>query len=143
MRPNELLHKTFVKNKQLDKVKFEELFTIIFSKMGQMHQIKRVYADKKERDTEILLKKGKFQPIEFKLESRGGNKKVTNIYNLSAFELDPNALQSILKNKIGCSVTINEPSAASSVANDFVVSVQGNQIFQVSELLKSGFRLFS
>ena len=119
-------------------MRFDELFGIIFSKMGQMHQIKKIYSDKVERDQNFVIKKGKFQPIEFKLENRGGNKKVTNIYNLSEFDLDPNNLQSILRKEIGCSVSVNEPVGASQSSNEFVLSIQGNQIHHASEILKSG-----
>ncbi len=106
--------------------------------MSPMHQIRRVYADKKERpnEPEWPMFKGKFQPIEFKLEQRGGNKKVTNIFNLSVFNLNPMELQSKLKKDIGCSVSINEPASASA-KDDFSLTVQGNQIHQISELLKS------
>lgn len=123
-------------------MRFDELFGIIFSKMGQMHQIKKVYSDKVERDQNLVIKKGKFQPIEFKLENRGGNKKVTNIYNLSEFDLDPNNLQSILRKEIGCSVSVNEPLGASQSLNEFVLSIQGNQIHQASEILKSRISIF-
>lgn len=78
--------------------------------------------------------------MQFKLESRAGNKKVTNISNLASFGLDPTILQSRIKKELGCSVTVNEPSAAaaaSSTSNDFVLSVQGNQIYPISELLRS------
>lgn len=137
---NELLQKIFVKNKSIEKIKFDELFSVIFSKMSPMHQIKRVSLDKKNIDSEAVYLKGKFQPVEFKLESRGGNKKVTNIHNLSAFDLDPNVLQSILRKEIGCSVSINETAAACATAShEYVISIQGNQIKAASELLRSNF----
>lgn len=66
---------------------------------------------------------------------------MTNIYNLAAFELDPNFLQSRIKKELGCSVTVNEANVAAAAAattgNDFLLAVQGNQIYPVSELLKS------
>lgn len=126
-----------MKNKQIDTIKFDELFALVFSRMGQMHQIKKIYSDKIEREQEVLIKKGKFHPIEFKLESRGGNKKVTNVYNLSEFDLDSNYLQSILRKEIGCSVSVSEPLGAAQNSNEFILSVQGNQIYHVSEILKS------
>lgn len=60
--------------------------------------------------------------------------------NLSAFGLDPNVLQSRIKKELGCSVAVNEAAnaaAAISSVNDFVLVVQGNQIYPISELLKS------
>lgn len=135
---DDLLIKIFFKNKQSDPfVTFDELFAMIFSKLSPTHQIKR-----DDNQEIVTLKKGKFQPVEFKLESRGGNKKVTCVYNLAPFELDQQLLQNKIKKVIGCSVTINEPSMATPNSNDYVVCVQGNQIFQVSELLKSILTIF-
>jgi len=133
-----LLIKTFFKNKQSDSlVTFDELFSVIFSKLSPTHQIKR-----DDNQEIVTLKKGKFQPVEFKLESRGGNKKVTCVYNLAPFDLDQQILQNKIKKVIGCSVTINEASMTAPSNNDYVVCVQGNQIFQVSELLKSSYLIF-
>lgn len=104
-----------------------------------MHQIKRVYSDKKERpdDQSAIIFKGKYQPVEFKLEQRGGNKKVTSIHNLSPFGIDPVLLQSRLKKEIGSSVTINEVNTSAAASSDFVLSIQGNQIYPISEFLRS------
>lgn len=77
-----LFYKIFFKNCDFETVTFDNLFSTIFAKMNPMHQIKRVYSDRKERNEPGVVLKGKFQPIEFKLEQRGGNKKVTNIYKL-------------------------------------------------------------
>jgi translation initiation factor 1 (eIF-1/SUI1) len=138
------LMKCFIKNWDGEFMTFDAMFTAIFSKMNHMHQIKRVYSDQKDRDAEaaaLRIYKGKFQPVEFKLEQRGGNKKVTHIYHLSPFDLDPNVLQAKLKKDIGCSVTVNEGSAASA-SKDYSLTVQGNQIYPISELLKSNFGYF-
>jgi translation initiation factor 2D len=137
-KPDELMTRSFLKNKLTEKLTFEELFSIIFGNLPPMHQIKKTFsAEKKEVIYEI---KGKFQPVEFKMENRGGNKKVTCIYNLSAFDLDPNGLQSRIKNKLGCSVTIVEaPVAGASASQNFIICVQGNQIYPVSEILNSEF----
>jgi translation initiation factor 1 (eIF-1/SUI1) len=133
LKLDDLLLKTFLKNRQTDpSVTFDELFSIIFSKLSPMHQIKR-----DDNQEVVTLKKGKFQAVDFKLESRGGNKKVTCVYNLAPFELDQQLLQNKIKKVIGCSVNISETNVTSANSNDYVVCVQGNQIFQVSELLKS------
>ena len=109
-----------------------------------MHLIKRVYKDNNRTDQSPLLHKGKYNPVEFKLESRGGNKKVTSITNLSAFEIDPNQLQSKLRKDIGCSVSVtfendNASATASALAthSNYVIDVQGNQINSIGEILKS------
>jgi translation initiation factor 1 (eIF-1/SUI1) len=139
LKLDDLLIKAFYKNKMPSNTEpaFEELFTFIFSKMSPMHQIKL--------DTPTanpIVRKGKFQPVEFKLESRGGNKKVTCVYNLAAFELDTNVLQTKIKKILGCSVTVNEAGAAAAASEDFVLGVQGNQIYQVSDILKSRVSFF-
>lgn len=87
-----------------------------------------------------MLRKGKYQPVVFKLESRGGNKKVTSISNLATFEIDANQLQSKLRKDIGCSVSVsfeNETASATSATNDYVIDVQGNQINSIADILKS------
>jgi translation initiation factor 1 (eIF-1/SUI1) len=115
----------------------------MFANLSPMHQIKKIFTDKKEV---VYLRKGRFQPVDFKMENRGGNKKVTSIYNLPAFDLDSAALQARIKNKLGCSVTIVEQmtgassstaGAASSSAQNYIICVQGNQIYPVSDILKS------
>jgi len=108
-----------------------------------MHQIKRMYKDNRS-DQNPLLHKGKYKPVEFRLESRGGNKKVTSITNLAAFEIDPNQLQSKLRKDIGCSVSVtleNENTSASvlTAVSNYVIDVQGNQINSIAEILKSIF----
>ena len=60
-----ILTKLFFKGKYLDRVTFEELFGIIFSKLSPMHQIKKVFSDSSAQN--LSIKKGKFQPVEFKL----------------------------------------------------------------------------
>lgn len=149
---DELLNKAFFsKNRFIDENNpprhtFDELFAVIFSKMGPMHQIKAVYAGSRDAPPglEPTIRKGKFQPVEFKLESRAGNKKLTNVYNLAAFEIDSTTLQTRIRKELGCSVSVIVPETAGSAASDdFVISVQGNQIFQVSELLKSNLFIFA
>jgi translation initiation factor 1 (eIF-1/SUI1) len=131
IKPNDLLYKVFIKNKQIEEISFEELFQLIFNKLSPTHEIKKVFADRTEQS--VALFKGKFQPVEFKLESRGGNKKVTSIYNLWQFQLDANTLQSKFRKEIGCSVSLGETTKP----DEFVICVQGNQIHSISQILKS------
>ena len=76
--PDVILNKTFIpKSKQQDEpFNFLAFFSIVFERLTPMHQIRRVYKDNRA-DLSPLIRKGKYQPVEFKLESRGGNKKVT------------------------------------------------------------------
>ncbi len=130
-----MLTKAFLKNKPTEKLSFEEFFTIAFGTLSPMHQIKKTFSDKRETTNTL---KGKFQPVEFKMENRGGNKKVTCVYNLSTFDLDLDTLQSRIRNKLGCSVTVVEQAGASADQN-YIICVQGNQIYPVSDILKSEF----
>ena len=139
---NEKLAKAFLKKTDVEeKMSFETLWTTVFQKLSPMHQIKRVFKDKKLEDNSFMLRKGKYQPVEFKLENRGGNKKVTSIHNLATFELDFQQLQQRLRKEIGCSVSLVElenPSAGASMyqVKEHIVSVQGNQITPIADLLK-------
>lgn len=156
-------------------VTFEELFSNLFAKMTHMHQIKRSSAPLSSSNpiniVQTQIRKGKFQPIEFKLESRGGNKKMTAVSRLAPFLIDMDELKTKIRKLIGCSVTVNElesssvtictttttataATGAGAAANNdekplinsststvtelnFILYVQGNQIYQVSEILKS------
>ncbi len=126
---------------------FEGLFNMVFQKMTPMHQIKKCFkgsTQQQQQAADCFLRKGKFQPVEFKLESRGGNKKVTTVHNLATFEIDFQQLQQRIRKELGCSVTLNElenSSAGSSMiqTNEHIVCVQGNQIYQIEEILKSSF----
>jgi len=143
--PNEDLVKIFLKKSNAEeKMTFEELFGHIFQKIPVMHQIKRVYKDRKIEDPSYLLRKGKFQPVEFKLENRGGNKKMTTVHNLATFEIDFQQLQQRLRKEIGCSVTLAEVETASVGASmieakEYVVNIQGNQINQIANILRGEF----
>jgi len=143
--PNDDILKAFLKKSNAEeKMTFEELFGHVFEKFPIMHQIKRVYSDKKIEDTSCLLRKGKYQPVEFKLENRGGNKKMTTVYNLATFEIDFQQLQHKLRKEIGCSVTLTEvetPSAGASMieVKEYLVNIQGNQINQISNILRGDF----
>jgi len=135
--PDLTLNTVFIpKNKQPnDSIAYNEFFSILFEKLTPMHQIKRVYALSNVKDQEhVLLRKGKYEPVLFKLESRGGNKKVTNLSNIATFEIDQNQLQARLRIACSVSVTINNSSSEST---DYSLDIQGNQIQPISEILKS------
>ena len=140
--PDLTLNTVFIpKNKQPnDSISYNEFFSILFDKLTPMHQIKRVYIknqqQQQQQENNILLRKGKYEPVLFKLESRGGNKKVTNISNISTFEIDSNQLQSRLR--IACSVSVTIiTNNNTSESNEYSLDVQGNQIQAISEILKS------
>ena len=120
-----------------DILTFEDLFNELFSRLSPMHLIIRKYSDNKEREPPVV-KKGKFKPVEFKLESRGGNKKLTVISHLHELLIDAKELQKKIRIEVGCSASVDySTSVASNIAEEFTITVQGNQINQVSRLLKS------
>lgn len=140
--PNEKLTKAFLKKAAAEeKMTFETLWTTVFQKLTPMHQIKRVFKDKKLEDNSSMLRKGKYQPVEFKLENRGGNKKVTSVHNLATYEMDFQQLQQKLRKDIGCSVSLVEqenpsPGASMYQSKEHIVQVQGNQVTSIADLLK-------
>ncbi len=140
---NDTLKNVLKGSKQQDSdvlMSFEELFNKLFQQFTPMHYIVHKYPDNMERVSPIL-KKGKFRPVEFKLEARGGNKKLTTISNLDEFSIDAKELQQKLRTTLGCSTNIDYANAANS-SELFVVTVQGNQIHLLSELLKSNRKPF-
>jgi translation initiation factor 1 (eIF-1/SUI1) len=119
-------------------ISFEDLFNALFQQFTPMHYIVHKYPDNKEREDPVL-KKGRFRPVEFKLEARGGNKKLTTISNLDEFSIDAKELQQKLRTSLGCSTNIDNVAAGANTTDAYVVTVQGNQIHLLSELLKSKF----
>ena len=73
--------------------------------MSPMNQIKKVFYNDSEitESFDVSLSKGKFKPVEFKIETKSGNKKITSIYNLHQFSLDITLLQDRIK-KNGCNL---------------------------------------
>ena len=124
----------FLKNRE-EKMSFEEVFSQAFAKMSPMHSIVRKYSDNKERE-EPIVRKGKLKPVEFKIESRGGNKKVTSIRNLDEFLIDAKELQHQIRTQISVSASVEYANAAAA-PNSYTISVQGNQIAHISEILRS------
>lgn len=125
-----------VRNRE-ETMSFEELFNQTFAKLSPMHSIVRKYSDNKERE-EPIIRKGKLKPVEFKIESRGGNKKITSIRNLDEFLIDAKELQHQIRTQISVSASVEYANAAAS-PNSYIISVQGNQISHISEILRSGF----
>lgn len=117
---------------------FEDVFHYLFSRLPQMHSIIYKYSDNKQRQ-EPILKKGKFNPVEFKIESRGGNKKLTVISNLNEFLIDAKEIQQKICTQLACSASVNNvaTASASNAIDAFTITVQGNQISRISQLLKS------
>ncbi|CAD6195280.1 unnamed protein product [Caenorhabditis auriculariae] len=70
--------------------------------------------------------------IEFKVESRAGNKKVTLINNLAVFGIDIKTISHQIQTKVATSVTSNAEAVNCEGPQ---LLVQGNQVFFVGEIL--------
>jgi translation initiation factor 1 (eIF-1/SUI1) len=147
LKPDETIFKYFItKNVNeypvLEDISFIDLFTKVFASLPPMHSIEKVDKQTNQVITTLadhpVFFKGKFQPVEFKIESRGGNKKVTTVHRLARFDNlnNPQLLQVKIRKIIGCSVSISNGSN-----DDFIVCIQGNQIRQVADILKNEFAI--
>jgi translation initiation factor 1 (eIF-1/SUI1) len=152
LKPDDLLYQTFFgvksenkyknKNKPNDtpsEIAFEKLFSAIFAHLSPMHQIRKIYSDGIERDAEVKIRKNRFQTVKFLLKWNDDEGMLTCIYNLSAFKFSIKLLRNKIKKELECKVFIDVDRRAvcSSSKRNFVISVQGNKICQVSKILKS------
>lgn len=82
--------------------------------------------------------KGKFVPMDVKVEKRSGNKLVTVIRNLEGLGMDPHAVARELQQHVGATVGVREEGGQANTSH--CVTVQGDQ----TKLLdKFFFRKFS
>nr|XP_020441097.1 eukaryotic translation initiation factor 2D [Monopterus albus] len=79
-----------------------------------------------------IIKKGRIEPIDISVASRGSNKKVTLIKNLEVYGLDPAVVATALQRRVQASSVLQAiPGAKDKV----LVQIQGNQIHHVGNLL--------
>ncbi|XP_019747171.1 eukaryotic translation initiation factor 2D isoform X2 [Hippocampus comes] len=106
-------------------LKWDELFSRTLGRMQECYQI--VFPGQTPR-----VKKGRIEPIDVSVASRGSNKKVTVIKNLEVYALDPSAVATALQQRVQASSVLQAiPGAKDKV----LVQIQGNQIQQVGHLL--------
>ncbi|XP_051913493.1 eukaryotic translation initiation factor 2D isoform X3 [Hippocampus zosterae] len=106
-------------------LKWDELFSRTLGRMQECYQI--VFPGQTP-----LVKKGRIEPIDVSVASRGSNKKVTVIKNLEVYALDPSAVATALQHRVQASSVLQAiPGAKDKV----LVQIQGNQIQQVGHLL--------
>ena len=60
------------------------------------------------RGGKVVVRKGALQPVQIVSERRQGNKKVTRVYGVESFLVDPTALASELQKKFACSTALSE-----------------------------------
>ena len=83
--------------------------------------------------------KGKLSPIELSVATRSGNKKVTLIYNLETFGIDPSELAHKCQVGVAASTSVHE--AANRKAGAIEVLVQGNQVAFISKTLLQDYKI--
>merc|ERR1711915_730835 len=76
--------------------------------------------------------KGKLEPIELTTAMRSGNKKITLIYNLETYKIDPQEFAHKCQVGVAASTAVNQ--AVNRKAGSEVM-IQGNQITFASKLL--------
>ncbi|XP_013783321.1 eukaryotic translation initiation factor 2D-like [Limulus polyphemus] len=84
-----------------------------------------------------VLYKGELQPIEIVVVQRSGNKKVTLLYNLETFGIDPTKLAHQIQVGIAASTSVG-PSVTKKGTQ---VLVQGNQVRYVAKLLLDEYKV--
>ncbi|PAV62933.1 hypothetical protein WR25_03849 [Diploscapter pachys] len=89
-------------------------------------------------DGKEIVRKIKMPHIEFKVETRSGNKKVTLINNLTPFGIDIKTICNQIKIGVSTSATVNNEAVNCEGPQ---VSVQGNQIHFIGDLLKNEYQL--
>uniref|UniRef100_A0A3Q0SZL7 Eukaryotic translation initiation factor 2D n=1 Tax=Amphilophus citrinellus TaxID=61819 RepID=A0A3Q0SZL7_AMPCI len=106
-------------------LKWDDLFSRTLGRMQECYQV--VFPGQAP-----TIKKGRIDPIDISVASRGSNKKVTLIKNLEVYGLDPAVMASVLQHRVQASSGLQPvPGAKDKV----LVQIQGNQIHQVGKLL--------
>ncbi|XP_042347858.1 eukaryotic translation initiation factor 2D [Plectropomus leopardus] len=112
-------------------LKWDDLFSRTLGRMQECYQV--VFPGQAP-----ITKKGHIEPIDISVASRGSNKKVTLIKNLEVYGLDPAAVASALQHRVQAS-SVLQPVPGSK--DKVLVQIQGNQIFQVGNLLLDHYQI--
>ncbi|CAI4226348.1 unnamed protein product [Auanema sp. JU1783] len=116
-----------ITGKNSNEIEWNALFQIVVSKMTKTFVIR--YPSGKE----VVRKTG--QPhIDFKVETRAGNRKVTIINNIAVFGIDPKTFCHEIQIGIASRATITNTAV---LCEGPQVSVQGNQVAFVGNLLQT------
>ncbi|XP_068453768.1 eukaryotic translation initiation factor 2D isoform X2 [Clinocottus analis] len=110
---------------EVESLKWDDLFSRALGRMQECHQV--VFPGRAP-----IRKKGRVEPIDVSVCSRGSNKKVTLIKNLDVYGLDPAAVATALQRRVQAS-SVLQPVPGSK--DKVLVQIQGNQIHQVGNLL--------
>lgn len=121
------------KNEDIELLAWDQLFERVSSKMNKCHQITFPGKDP-------IIRKGKIEAIEIKVEQRMGNKKVTLIRNLEPYGISPQEFAHNIQIKAACSTSVSQ-LPGKNIAPGMQVLVQGNQIAIVAKFLLDEYRI--
>ncbi|XP_024149794.1 eukaryotic translation initiation factor 2D [Oryzias melastigma] len=110
---------------EVEFLKWDDVFSRTLGRMNECYQL--VFPGRAP-----VVKKGRVEPIDISVASRGSNKKVTLIKNLEVYGLDPAVIASTLQHRVQASTVLQPvPGAKERV----LVQIQGNQVHQAGNLL--------
>ncbi|KAJ7323398.1 Eukaryotic translation initiation factor 2D [Desmophyllum pertusum] len=115
------------KNEDVERLPWDQLFERSIDKNEKCHQITLP-------GQEPIVRKGKIEAIEIKVEQRMGNKKVTLIRNLESYGIDPQEFAHNIQIKAATSTSVSQ-LPGKHIAPGLQVLVQGNQVAIVAKFL--------
>lgn len=116
---------------EVEVLKWEDLFSRTLARMQECHHV--VFPGQRPE-----VRKGRVEPIDITVASRGSNKKVTLIKNLEVYRLDPVLVASALQHRVQASSVLQPiPGTKDKV----LVQIQGNQIHHVGNLLLEHYKV--
>ncbi|KAL9950933.1 hypothetical protein ACROYT_G043506 [Oculina patagonica] len=121
------------KNEDIDLLPWDQLFERVTSKMNKCHKITFP-------GQEPIIRKGKIEAIEIKVEQRMGNKKVTLIRNLGSYGIDPQEFAHNIQIKAATSTSVSQ-LPGKHTAPGMQVLVQGNQVAIVAKFLLDEYKI--
>lgn len=116
---------------EVESLKWDDLFSRTLGRMQECYEV--VFPGQAP-----IKKKGRIEPIDIAVASRGSNKKVTLIKNLEVYGLDPAAVATALQHRVQAS-SVLQPIPGSK--DKVLVQIQGNQIHQVGNLLLDHYQI--
>lgn len=121
------------KNEDIAFLPWDQLFERVSSKMNKCHQITFPGQDP-------LVRKGKIESIEIKVEQRMGNKKVTLIRNLELYGINPQEFAHNIQLKAACSTSVSQ-LPGKNISPGMQVLIQGNQVAIVAKFLLDEYKI--
>ncbi|CAH3156749.1 unnamed protein product [Pocillopora meandrina] len=121
------------KNENIEVLPWDRLFERVSSKMNNCHRITLP-------GQEPIVRKGKIESIEIKVEQRMGNKKVTLIRNLESYGIDPQEFAHNVQIKAASSTSVSQLPGKHTTPG-LQVLVQGNQVDILAKFLLDEYKI--